>query len=61
MIELDKFKKSLGKKSEFTLNEEEILRLRDVQDMFAEAIFNMLVLPKITDSDSNQIEIKSEK
>ena len=61
MIPLDKFKRSLGKKLEFTLNEEEILRLREVEDIIAEAIFNMIVLPKIASSNKNKIEISPEK
>ena len=61
MIPLDKFKRALGKRVEITLNEEEILKLREVQDIFAEAIFNMLVLPKINDSNKNKVEISLEK
>ena len=61
MIPLDKFKKTLGKKLEFTLNEEEILRLREVEDIISEAIFNMIVLPKITDTNKNEMETGLEK
>ena len=61
LIPLDKFKKSLGKKVEFTLNEEEILKIREVQDLFAEAICNMLMLPKISDDiNKNDVAINSE-
>ena len=59
MISEAKFKQSLGRIAD-TMTEEQILVLRHVQDVVAEAIFNMLVLPKIGDiSDKNQVEIKS--
>ena len=41
-VPLDEFKKSLGKLGE-TLNEEQILKLREVQDRLADAVFDYLL------------------
>lgn len=60
MLSVDKFKQSLGKAAN-TMTEEQILVLRDVEDQIAEAICNMLMLPKIQDNSAkNQVEIKPE-
>lgn len=46
MIPLEEFKRSLRKRVAITLTEEEILRLREVQDLFAEAVVNALLAAK---------------